>query len=43
VTGAEWGVLLGAIILIGAVNWWFFAAGRGVTAPTGGSDEQRHH
>lgn len=41
-TGAEWGVLTGSIGLIGAVNWWFFAADRGTataTAAAGGRQE----
>lgn len=33
-TGAEWGVLTGSLGLIGAVNWWFFAADRGTAAAT---------
>ena len=27
-TGVEWGVVVGAIALIGWVNWYFFIAGR---------------
>jgi hypothetical protein len=28
VNTAEWAVLIGGIVAIGAVNWWFFWAGR---------------
>ncbi len=27
-TGAEWAVLIGGVIAIAAVNWWFFWAER---------------
>lgn len=37
-TGAEWGVVLGAAVLIGAVLWWFFGAHAG-----GGTADGRHH
>ncbi len=36
-TPVEWGVVLGAVVLVALVNWWFFG-----TRPAGGADV-RHH
>ncbi len=30
--GADWVVLVGAVLAIAAVNWWFFVAGQSSTA-----------
>lgn len=39
--GAEWGVLIGGVLLIAVINWWFFLAGRG-TAGAGVDPRVRH-
>ena len=41
-TPVEWGVVLGAVVLVALVNWWFFGADRGTATATvaaGGAQE----